>query len=113
MRYFSRLKPAIELCLGDLHIQCTLPPDFWHGRPEIHDPRLREWLEFKVARNGQGREPILFTLVPSGGNTYVLRPHPESRYDAFGADVTLPRKPKAEPDLPPAYARPLATSSVA
>ena len=113
MRYFSRCRPSIELCLDDLHIQCTLPPEFWHGRPEIHDPRLSEWLEFKVARSRQGREPVLLTLVPSGGITYVLRPHPESRYDAFGAEVTLPRKVSRKPDRPAASAPPLATRSVA
>ena len=113
MRYFSRRKPSIELRLDDLHIQCTLSPDFWQGRPEIHDPRLSEWLEFKVARRSAAREPILLTLVPSGDGTFVLRPHQESRYDAFGGDVTLPRKAKAEPDLPPAYAQPLAARSVA
>lgn len=113
-RYFSRLRPSIELRLDDLHIQCTLTPDFWQGRPEIHDPRLSEWLEFKLARRGQGREPILLNLLSSGAGKFELRPHPESRYDAFGADVTLPRKPKAELDLPPAYAgRPLAAHSVA
>jgi|SRR3954468_18545396 len=113
MRYFSMLKPTIELRLDDLRIECTLPPEFWHGRPEIHDPRLREWLEFKVTRHSQGREPILLTLVPSGGNSYSLRPHSGSLYDDFGADVTLPRKPKAEPDRLSAYSRLLATRSVA
>jgi hypothetical protein len=113
MRYFSMLKPSIELCLDDLHIQCTLSAEFWHGRPEIHDPRLSEWLEFKVARSRQGREPVLLTLVPSGGNSYVLRPHSESRYDAFGSEVTLPRKAATETRRPPASAAPLPTRSVA
>jgi len=113
MRYFSRLKPCIELRLDDLHIQCTLGPDFWHGRPEIHDPRLSEWLEFKVARRRAAGEPIVLSLVPTGAGTFVLRPYGEFRYDAFGADVTFPRNPKAESDLPPAYARRLPTRSVA
>ena len=112
-RFFSKLKPSIELRLDDLHIQCTLSPDFWQGRPEIHDPRLSEWLEFKVARRTAAREPILLTLVPSGADTFVLRPNQDSRYDAFGSDVALPRKRKVESDLSPAYARQLATSSVA
>ena len=113
LRYFSMLRPSIELRLDDLHIQCTLTPDFWQGRPEIHDPRLSEWLEFKIARRRQGREPILLSLVPAGANTFELRPHSESRYDAFGADVTLRHKPRAERDLPPAYAQPLAARSIA
>jgi hypothetical protein len=112
-RYFSRRRPFIELRLDDLHIQCTLSPEFWQGRPEIHDPRLSEWLQFKMARQRQGREPIQLTLVPSGSDTFVLRPRPESRYDAFGADVNLPHKAKAESDLRPAFAQPLATRSVA
>ena len=99
MSYFSRSRPSIELSLDDLHIQCTLSPDFWQGRPEIHDPRLSEWLEFKMARQSQGPEPILLTLVPTGADTFVLRPHPESRYDAFGADVSEPRTQQRKPVL--------------
>ena len=38
--YFSRRATSIELRLDDLHIQCALGPDFWRGRPEIHDARL-------------------------------------------------------------------------
>jgi hypothetical protein len=112
LRYFRRRTTSIEICLDDLHIQCTLTPDFWQGRPKIHDPRLSEWLEFKAARLRRGREPILLTLVPSGSDTFVLRPHPDYRYDAFGADVALPRKVKSEPGLPPRYAT-LETRSVA
>ena len=113
LRYFSRLKPSIELRLDDLHIQCTLTPDFWQGRPEIDDPRLSEWLQFKLARRSAAGEPILLTLVPSGTGTFVLRPQPESRYEAFGAEVSLPRKAKSEGNLPAAYARSLASRSVA
>jgi hypothetical protein len=99
-RYFSKRTPSIELRLDDLHIQCMLPPDFWQGRPEIHDPRLSVWLEFKVARRAAGRDPIHLTMirsqVPSGIDTFILRPALESRIDAFGAEVSYPRKPHAE-----------------
>jgi hypothetical protein len=91
-RYFSQAAPSIELRLDDLHIQCTLAPEFWHGRPEIQDPRLSEWLEFKVARRTSGRDATQLTLLPAGPDSFVLRPYPESRYDAFGADVSKPRK---------------------
>ena len=47
-RYFRKHAQTIDLRLDDLEIRCDLSPDFWEGRPEIHDPRLNEWLEFKV-----------------------------------------------------------------
>lgn len=99
-RYFSRLTPSIELRLDDLRIQCTLAPDFWQGRPEIHDPRLSLWLEFKVARRAAGRDPIQLTMIRSGVrsgiDTFIVRPAAGSRNDAFGAEVTYPRKPHGE-----------------
>ena len=63
-RYFRKRTPTIDLRLDDLEIQCPLPPDFWEGRPEIHDPRLSEWLEFKVGGGRSGRDPMLLTMVP-------------------------------------------------
>ena len=114
-RYFSRRAPSIELQLDDLHIQCALDPDFWHGRPEIHDPRLSVWLEFKVARRAKGRDPILLTLVPAGSNTFVVRPETDARLEAFGADIAHPRKAHAhaEDALPPSSEPALAERSVA
>lgn len=95
-RYFSRRKPCIELHLDDLHIQCTLSPDFWQGHPEIHDPRLSGWLEFKIARRASAREPIFLNMVPAGADSFVVRPPSEKQPESFGADVTRPRSVRAE-----------------
>ena len=48
-RYFSQQTSIIELQLDDLNIQCGLSPEFWQGQPEIHDPRLCEWLDFRFS----------------------------------------------------------------
>lgn len=89
-RYFRKRCPSIELRLGDLHIQCTLNPDFWQGRPEIHDPRLSEWLKFKGDRNRSGREPMPLTLEPIGAGKFVLLSEAASPYQAFGSEVSKP-----------------------
>src|SRR3954454_15306640 len=91
-RYFHKRASSIELRLDDLHIQCTLPPDFWQGSPEIHDPRLSEWLQFKLGRRGQGNEPMLFSMIPSGAAAFVLKPTAEPKYQAFGAEIAASRK---------------------
>ena len=72
-RYFSRSLDAVELRLDDLQIQCQLPAGFWNGQPEIHDPRLCEWLKFKVLRERRDRNPIALNLVQSGTNTFTLQ----------------------------------------
>ena len=95
-RYFSRRKPSIELRLDDLRIRCTLPPDFWQGRPEIHDPRLSGWLEFKIGRRAAARESILLSMVPSGPDTFVVRQRCANQPESFGADVTRPRGVQSE-----------------
>jgi hypothetical protein len=99
-RYFRKRAQTIDLRLGDLEIQCTLSPDFWEGRPEIYDPRLSEWLEFKVGRSRPGRDPMLLTMVPSGSDTFVIVPTTENRNDAFGAEVSAPRTVKSESYFP-------------
>jgi hypothetical protein len=99
-RYFSKQTPCIELKLDDLRIQCTLGENFWQGRPEIHDVRLSEWLEFKTGRRRPGRETIYFSLVPSGPGAFVLRPPATAQYDAFGSEVTKARKVRSE-SIPP------------
>lgn len=71
-RYFPKSMGAVELQLGDLAIQCTLPPKFWEGQPEIHDPRLCEWLKFKVFRDGRMRSPIILNLVQSGAESFTV-----------------------------------------
>ena len=96
-RYFSKRTPSIEIRLDDLRIQCTLDASFWDGRPEIHDIRLSEWLEFKAARRRAGRETVYFSLVPSGPGAFVLHPPTKDSYDAFGAEVTKAHKVRSEP----------------
>jgi hypothetical protein len=111
-RYFRKRTPTIDLRLDDLEIQCTLSPDFWAGRPEIHDPRLSEWLEFKVGRRRPGRDPMLLTMVPSGSDTFVVIPRKEKRTDAFGAEISTPGETKSESYFPVARV-PILESSVA
>lgn len=72
-RYFPRSVDAVELMLDDLRIQCRLPAKFWDGEPEIHDPRLCEWLKFKLLREQRDRNPIALQLVQSGTNTFALQ----------------------------------------
>jgi hypothetical protein len=72
-RYFPRSVDAVELRLDDLRIQCRLPASFWDGHPEIHDPRLREWLKFKVLREKRDGSPVALHMVQSGANTFTLR----------------------------------------
>ncbi|HWG20178.1 MAG TPA: hypothetical protein VG225_06575 [Terracidiphilus sp.] len=72
-RYFPRSMAAVELRLDDLHIQCALPSRFWDGEPEIHDPRLCEWLKFKVFRERPNRNPILLNMEQSGTDTFTLQ----------------------------------------
>ena len=71
-RYFSKRVGAIELRMGDLQIQCKLPPSFWKGEPEIHDPRLCEWLKFKVSHQ-QERKPLTLAMVQAEGNVFTLQ----------------------------------------
>jgi hypothetical protein len=73
-RYFSRSAGAVELQLDDLQIQCNLPESFWNGHPEIHDPRLCEWLKFKVLPERCNENPIVLHMVQSGTNTFALHP---------------------------------------
>jgi hypothetical protein len=112
-RYFSKRAPSIEITLDDLRIECTLDSSFWEGRPEIHDIRLSEWLEFKTARRRAGRETIYFNMVPSGPCAFTLRPPEEDRYDAFGADVSNGRKEPAEAISPHRHMPPVDQLSVA
>jgi hypothetical protein len=72
-RYFPRSMHAVELRLDDLQIQCPLPTGFWDGSPEINDPRLCEWLKFKVLRERRKGAPIALNLVQSGTNSFTLQ----------------------------------------
>ena len=90
-RYFSPGTRAIELQLGHLEIQCELPPDFWHGRPEIYDPRLCAWLEAKQWCGGIGQAPVSLSLIPSGKNSFRLAPAPPpAKSKAAPASERLP-----------------------
>ncbi|HEY2857441.1 MAG TPA: hypothetical protein VGJ21_03445 [Terracidiphilus sp.] len=73
-RYFSPASGPIELRLGDLQIQCDLPDSFWTGQPEINDPRLCEWLKFKVLKERRDENPVMLHMVQSGSNTFTLHP---------------------------------------
>jgi hypothetical protein len=75
-RYFSRSSDAVELKLDDLQIQCRLPETFWKGQPEIFDPRLCEWLKFKVLRERRNAPPIALKMVQSGTNSFTLQSIP-------------------------------------
>src|SRR6266704_454020 len=70
-RYFPKGTENIELQLGHLRIQCGLKPDFWHGQPEIHDPRLCAWLESKNLHGTANRTAPL-AMIPAGDNCFQL-----------------------------------------
>ena|ERR1035438_1868853 len=72
-RHFSQRSSAIDLRLGELQIQCSLPANFWGDVPEIHDPRLSEWLQFKVLHGQTRRAPVSLAMVPCGLNSFMLR----------------------------------------
>ena len=112
-RYFRKDVRSIELMLGDLHIQCALPPDFWEGRPQIHDPRLSEWLKFKVGRAGSRPGAALLTMVPAGADAFVLHPNTEAESEAFGADISAPTKAPPQSCFPPVSVDVLESRSVA
>jgi hypothetical protein len=73
-RYFPKNVSAIELQLDHLRIECGLSPDFWHGQPEIHDPRLCAWLESKAFNGKSCRTPMPVNLIPSGENSFKIGP---------------------------------------
>src|SRR6478609_6267466 len=71
-RYFPKNVDTIELQLDHLKIQCELPPEFWHGEPDIHDRRLCEWLDFKVFHRISGRTCLRLAMTPSGNNSFIV-----------------------------------------
>jgi len=73
-RYFPRNVASIDLELDHLRIQCGLTPGFWHGDPEIRDPRLSAWLELKQMRWTGRRNPIALAMTPTGENSFTLGP---------------------------------------
>ncbi|HUH63767.1 MAG TPA: hypothetical protein VLZ50_12240 [Terracidiphilus sp.] len=74
-RYFPRSWTTIELQLGGLRIDCALSPEFWKGRPEITDTRLREWLRFK-AHTGNGDASTVLEMTPAGSNCFTVQVRP-------------------------------------
>ena len=73
-RYFSKRVQEVELQLDHLQIQCGLTARFWDGQPEIHDPRLCDWLESKHFHERPCRTPIPLALIPSGRNSFKVAP---------------------------------------
>ncbi len=73
-RYFPRNVETIDLELDHLRIQCGLKPHFWKGQPEIHDPRLCEWLESKQFQGRGCRTSMPLAMIPSGEHSFTLGP---------------------------------------
>lgn len=71
-RYFSKRFRVIELQLDHLRIQCGLAAPFWHGQPEIHDPRLCVWLESKRPQDRLRQAEVPLAMIPSGKNFFTL-----------------------------------------
>jgi hypothetical protein len=71
-RYFPRHVSEIELHLDHLQIQCALPPDFWKGNTDIHDPRLCSWLKSKHLHAGLNAKPVPLAMIPTGENSFRL-----------------------------------------
>jgi len=86
-RYFPRGIRVIELQLDHLQIQCGLSPEFWSGRPEIHDQRLCEWLDFKVIHRTGERKQVKLAMMPAGKSVFRLRSEVPTEYP-FGMEVT-------------------------
>jgi hypothetical protein len=72
-RYFPKGVRVIELQLDHLQIQCGLSPEFWKDRPEIHDPRLCEWLDFKVVRRTGEHKQVKLAMTRAGECIFRLR----------------------------------------
>jgi hypothetical protein len=73
-RYFPKNVSVVELQLDHLRIECGLPPLFWNGQPEIHDPRLCLWLESKHAQRTTCGTPISLAMTPMGEHSFTLGP---------------------------------------
>ncbi len=73
-RYFPKNISSIELQLDHLQIECGLKPNFWHGEPDIFDPRLCAWLESRHMHAKPDRTPIPLAMIPEGKNSFRLQP---------------------------------------
>jgi hypothetical protein len=72
-RYFPKATRVIELQLDHLRIRCGLSPEFWNGEPQIHDPWLCEWLDYKVGHHMGARKEVRLAMTPAGTNIYRLK----------------------------------------
>lgn len=83
-RYFPPTHSSIELLLGHLHIHCELEPEFWHGQPQIDDPRLADWLKAQCHRNRTPGSCVALTMTRVGDDCFQVEiqrpaPPPETR----------------------------------
>ena len=85
-RYFPKDVSVIELQLDHLRIQCGLTPEFWHGHAEIHDPRLCEWLDFRVFHRLDRRNSVQLAMTPCGKNSFVLQAEAVRKQEAHTGD---------------------------
>jgi hypothetical protein len=103
-RYFPKRDSTIELRLDHLRIECDLKPDFWDGRPEIHDPRLCLWLESKHFQRKECRSPMPLVMMPAGEHSFTLGPMlhrnpPKARPTPAANDGALKLASQLEPAL--------------
>jgi hypothetical protein len=98
-RYFPKRIYVIELHLDHLLIQCGLSPDFWHGRPEIRDPRLCTWLEAKNFRGNSNRTPLPMAMIPAGGNSFRLQTISLSAHSKLRQPTQSAQTPLPDPSL--------------
>ena len=87
-RYFPKGTRVIELQLDHLQIQCGLTSEFWNGRPEIHDPRLCEWLDFKVIHRTGERKQVKLAMTPAGESVFRLRSEVPKQDPFAGLEAT-------------------------
>lgn len=76
-RYFPKTVSRVKLRLGDLEIDCKLSPEFWNGKPEIDDPRLCDWLQFRRLRVRADRNPMPLEMEHAGEDAFTLMDAPQ------------------------------------
>ena len=95
-RNFPTDTAAIEFELGHLRIGCPLSPGFWRGQPQISDPRLCQWLEFKLYRERTRRIPLPLSMLKSGRSAFKLVPFPLPSISSGGPDKRTMKKTMAQ-----------------
>ncbi len=102
-RYFPQQIAAVELQLGELFIDCALPPEFWQNRPEIHDPRLKAWLKCRVFHQHPGCHPHPLNMIPVGKNAFRLQAvHASADAQSHPGPLRRPRDARVKPSGTPA-----------